>query len=76
MRRARYFGGYLEGPDGSQVRIERQEYPYDVGIWENMKQGMGGTGNVSQINLIFSSDSPVNSRISEILATFYANRYN
>jgi len=45
LRRARYFGGYLEGPDGTQVLIKKQEYPYDIGIWANIKQGMG-TGNV------------------------------
>ena len=45
LRRARYFGGYLDGPDGVKVRIERQEFPYDIGIWQNFKQGMG-SGNV------------------------------
>ncbi|KAF2468225.1 palmitoyltransferase pfa4 [Lindgomyces ingoldianus] len=44
VRRARYFGGYLDGPDGVKVRIQRQEFPYDIGIWKNFKQGMG-TGN-------------------------------
>lgn len=46
VRRARYFGGYLEGPGGIQMRIQKQEFPYDIGIWKNFKQGMG-TGNVS-----------------------------
>ncbi|KAF2281268.1 zf-DHHC-domain-containing protein [Westerdykella ornata] len=50
VRRARYFGGWLEGPGGVQVRIEKQEFPYDVGIWTNCKEGMG-TGNVSAISL-------------------------
>jgi len=45
VRRARVFGGWLDGPDGEKVRIERREFPFDVGIWENIKQGMG-TGNV------------------------------
>jgi palmitoyltransferase len=45
VRRARYFGGYLEGPDGIQIPIRKQEFPYDIGIWKNCKQGMG-TGNV------------------------------
>ena len=45
VRRARYFGGYLEGPDGVQIRIRRQEFPFDIGIWKNIKQGMR-TGNV------------------------------
>jgi palmitoyltransferase len=46
LRRARAQGGYLDGPDGMKVRIKRQEYPYDIGIWSNVKQGMG-TANVS-----------------------------
>ncbi|KAL2000013.1 hypothetical protein VTN02DRAFT_3662 [Thermoascus thermophilus] len=46
LRRARRFGGYLEGPDGIKVRIKKQEFPYDVGIWENIKAGMGGSSNI------------------------------
>lgn len=46
LRRARYFGGYLEGPDGIKVRIQKQEFPYDIGIWNNIKAGMGSS-NVS-----------------------------
>jgi palmitoyltransferase len=45
LRRAKTMGGYLDGPDGIQVRIKRQEFPFDIGIWANMKQGMG-TANV------------------------------
>ena len=41
VRRARALGGYLDGPDGVRVRIVKQEFPYDVGIWSNIKQGMG-----------------------------------
>jgi hypothetical protein len=40
-------GGYLDGPGGIKVKIERQEFPYDIGIWRNLKQGMG-TGNVDR----------------------------
>jgi hypothetical protein len=40
-------GGYLEGPGGIRVHIKKQEYPYDIGIWANIKQGMGGSANVS-----------------------------
>lgn len=47
VRRARVLGGFLEGPGGIQIRIKKQEFPYDIGIWENMKQGMGGSSNVS-----------------------------
>ena len=42
LRRARVFNGYLDGPDGVKVRIARQEFPYDIGIWANVVQGMGG----------------------------------
>jgi palmitoyltransferase len=47
VRRARVLGGYLEGPGGIRVRIKKQEYPYDIGIWANIKQSMGGSANVS-----------------------------
>ena len=52
LRRARHFGGYLEGADGSQVRIKKQEFPYDIGIWANIVQGMG-TANV-RFSLFFT----------------------
>lgn len=42
VRRARALGGYLDGPDGTKVRIRKQEYPYDIGIYANFAQGMGG----------------------------------
>lgn len=47
LRRARVLGGYLDGPDGMKVKIEAQEFPYDIGIWRNIRQGMGGSSNVS-----------------------------
>ncbi|OJJ63044.1 hypothetical protein ASPSYDRAFT_145575 [Aspergillus sydowii CBS 593.65] len=46
LRRARHFGGFLPGPGGINVRISRQEFPYDIGIWSNIKAGMGGSFNV------------------------------
>lgn len=46
LRRARYFGGYLDGPDGMKVMIRKQEFPYDIGILSNIKAGMGGSWNV------------------------------
>ena len=45
LRRARVLGGYLDGPDGIRVKIERHEYPYDIGIWTNMRDSMG-TSNI------------------------------
>ncbi|KAL5357321.1 DHHC palmitoyltransferase-domain-containing protein [Aspergillus floccosus] len=46
LRRARYYGGYLQGPGGIRVRIKKQEFPYDIGIWSNIKAGMGGSANI------------------------------
>ena len=40
LRRSRVFGGYLDGPNGVKVRIQKQEFPYDIGIWRNITQGM------------------------------------
>ncbi|RMD42623.1 hypothetical protein DV735_g2490, partial [Chaetothyriales sp. CBS 134920] len=45
LRRARVLGGYLDGPDGMRVRISRHEFPYDIGIWENIRDSMG-TSNI------------------------------
>ncbi|EGD89304.1 hypothetical protein H112_02924 [Trichophyton rubrum D6] len=45
-RRARTLGGYLEGPDGVKVWIKRQEFPYDIGVWNNIRDGMGGSNNI------------------------------
>ena len=42
LRRARPRGGFLDGPDGTKVRIKKQEFPYDIGILANVFQGMGG----------------------------------
>ena len=43
VRRARLKGGYLNGPDGTRVRLRKQEFPYDIGILHNIRQGMGGS---------------------------------
>ena len=40
LRRARVFGGYLDGPNGVKVRIRKQEFPFDIGIWRNITHGM------------------------------------
>ncbi|KAJ5818830.1 hypothetical protein N7474_004421 [Penicillium riverlandense] len=45
VRRARVLGGYLDGPGGVRIHIKQQEFPYDIGIWANIKQGMGGSSN-------------------------------
>jgi palmitoyltransferase len=41
VRRARKSGGYVYGSGGQKMRVERQEFPYDIGIWRNLCQGMG-----------------------------------
>lgn len=41
LRRARISGGYLDGPNGQKVRITKQEFPWDIGIFSNVCQGMG-----------------------------------
>lgn len=43
VRRARKQGGYLHGPDGKTIRVRKQEFPYDIGIYKNMRQGMGSS---------------------------------
>lgn len=45
VRRAKSRGGYLDGPDGIKIKIQKQEFPFDIGICANIKQGMG-TGNI------------------------------
>lgn len=52
LRRARHFGGYLEAPGGLKVRIRKQEFPYDIGIWDNIKAGMGGSANVRYVRFM------------------------
>ena len=42
LRRSKTHGGYLDGPGGVRVRIVRQEFPYDIGFWQNITQGMCG----------------------------------
>lgn len=41
LKRARVLGGYLDGPDGIKVRITKQEFPFDIGIFRNIAAGMG-----------------------------------
>jgi len=41
LRRARRNEGYLHGTDGSKIRLVRHEFPYDIGIFANISQGMG-----------------------------------
>ena len=41
LRRSRFTGGFLAAPGGQRVRINKQEYPWDIGIYSNVAQGMG-----------------------------------
>ncbi|KAE8841370.1 hypothetical protein PTNB73_05743 [Pyrenophora teres f. teres] len=50
VRRARQFGGYLAAPDGVKVRIRKQEFPYDIGIWSNIVEGMGSRNPLNWFN--------------------------
>jgi palmitoyltransferase len=43
--RTRRSGGYTYANGGQRMRIEHQEFPYDIGIWKNITQAMG-TSNV------------------------------
>jgi len=41
VHRARKLRGSLNGPDGTRIKIHKQEFPYDIGIYANIRQGMG-----------------------------------
>lgn len=41
VRRAKVWGGYLDGPDGSKIRVVKHEFPYDIGIFTNIQQALG-----------------------------------
>jgi palmitoyltransferase len=45
VERARKNGGWVYTNGGHKMRIESQEFPYDIGVWKNLVQGMG-TWNV------------------------------
>jgi palmitoyltransferase len=63
LRRARVLGGQLDGPDGTKVRIEHQEFPWDVGIWSNFRQAMG-TWNLLAWGWPFASSPSVESGLA------------
>ena len=41
LHKARKEGGYLDGPDGKRIKIIRQEFPFDIGLLQNLKQSLG-----------------------------------
>lgn len=63
LRRARTLGGYVDGPDGRRVKIERQEFPWDIGIWSNLCQSMG-TKNLLAWLWPFASSTSVESGLA------------
>jgi palmitoyltransferase len=60
LRRARVLGGQLDGPDGTKIRLEHQEFPWDVGIWSNIRQAMG-TWNLLAWGWPFAGSPTINS---------------
>ncbi|KAI9809124.1 MAG: hypothetical protein M1825_002413 [Sarcosagium campestre] len=64
VRRARLQGGFVWGPDGIKVPIRRQEFPYDIGIWKNVRQGMGGSNNVISWFWPFAASPSIQSALS------------
>jgi palmitoyltransferase len=61
--RARKTGGWVYGSGGQRVRVERQEFPFDIGIWKNLVQGMG-TANVVAWFLPFGGGPGIESAAS------------
>lgn len=69
VERARKTGGWVYGSGGQRVRVERQEFPFDIGIWKNLVQGMGTT-NVLAWFLPFGGGPSI-----ESAATFEVNEF-
>ena len=47
VNRARKTGGWVYANGGQRVHVEKQEYPYDIGIWENLVQAMGTSNPIA-----------------------------
>lgn len=43
VQRAQAHGGFLYAPGGREIRIEHQEFPYDIGFWNNVCHGLGSS---------------------------------
>jgi palmitoyltransferase len=50
VRRARANGGYVNAPGGTKIRVDAQEFPFDVDVWTNFKAGLGTMNPLSWIN--------------------------
>ena len=57
LRRSRVLGGYLDGPDGIRIRVVKQEFPFDIGIWRNICAGMGTSNPLSWLSPFARSPS-------------------
>lgn len=51
LKRARRNGGLIHGPNGGQILLESHEFPYDIGIWENLVRAMGSRNVLSYFNM-------------------------
>jgi palmitoyltransferase len=60
VERARKTGGWVYGNGGQRMRVQHQEFPYDIGIWKNLVQGMG-TANVLAWFLPFGGGPSIDS---------------
>ena len=63
VERARENGGYLYASNGKEMRLEHQEFPYDIGFWRNICQGMG-TGNIVMWFMPFAATPSMDSAIN------------
>ncbi|KAJ8058128.1 hypothetical protein OCU04_012986 [Sclerotinia nivalis] len=48
--KTRNMRGYVYANGGRKVRVEKVEFPFDIGIWENIVQGMGTTNVLMWFN--------------------------
>lgn len=58
VERARKTGGFAYANGGQRMRIQHQEFPYDIGIWQNLCQATG-TKNVLLWFMPFSGNPSV-----------------
>jgi palmitoyltransferase len=58
VERARKTGGFVYGNGGQRLRVQHQEFPYDIGVWQNICQAMG-TKNVLLWFMPFSGNPSV-----------------
>lgn len=47
VHKSRASGGYVYASGGVKLRILHQEFPYDIGMWSNVVQGMGSNNPIA-----------------------------